>query len=784
MIHVWINRVEELNLTLKGWLSVRCGTCGPSAVGCTDVDWVIQTSLNPCPSWEFGPAQLTLKEDHNVVFEFWGKCDDSPTRPDEITLRCQGKVILEHLEATSSLAERRLPMQPHGGILVVKVGHQRAAMSADGSEPGDWMSMTGCDDKVWSPVHRRQNATAPLPAPEDTQLGLVFHGPEFEPGQLRPRAGAGKPGILGDDHEDAGDPWMGKDPWRHLQTQLQRPPTSTTSSTEKPAADHLELRWQGRAEQQGPAPVPYEGKTTEVEVAMPRSVSTTAVVTGAQVAPTQEPTTVEKAEVAGQSQLDRHLAKLTEALGLEGMQIVYQRLEEAARKSPASASSSYKAPMLDSYKASSSYKASCLYKTPTRTKLPAEPQEPTALASTTQMSMTSPATAPTTQLPGIAAPTAQTPKTQEPTALDSKVIATLYPPPGLEATKKDPKVASPDTAGTTEAKTPSTTSPAATVAGAVEDNLQPLPTLQRPVPFEGNAADVAAEQAAVSVVPPQEPTTVEEAEVAEVAGQSQLVSDLEMLTEALGLQAMQLVYQRLEEVATMSTAFASSSNEAPKLSSPPAEPQETTANAATSATVPLAPTTQMSMMSAAAPTTQPDTQPESIWREHGPIGRELSTPEFWEVSASTLVFHDIVPVFAKCLVYHWDLQLDTMTKADRNVAPIHGLGPPGSGRPSRNLSWLVMGYDRRMKSWSSVQRFRATEISSCQKEKADRLLGPVRKIAERVRARETSQTSTWQGELRLDVCTMVETFLRMCSAGVLLHGPMIGYVQLSTIILR
>ena len=615
-------------------------------------------------------------------------------------------------------------MQPHGVILVVEVGwlSKRAAMSTDGSELlGDRMSVTSV---MGSP---RTGKLATSAVSESVEVADK-HQKEVDDDVVR--LSAYSPCQNAKVPASVGDPWRGRDPWRLLltsttSTEAQTPTTMTSSAAtaQRPASEApTQTQESKRSETVEPlltALTPYEGKA--MKVATPRIVSTT-------VAPNQEPTTVEEAVAA---------SSLSEA--------------------------------------------------PT---LSAEPQNP--VASTTQTSTTSamsPKTSPpTTHPPGLAAPT-QTSTTREPSALDPKnaaVLATVHPPGLAASTIHPPFIA----AAQTQTPTVTATSSAATILCP----LLPLPTWQPPAPNEAKAIKVAtlttvattavvahAEQPPVSVAPTLESTTVEEAEV---ATETQRGINLALLGEALGEKAMEIVYQHLEKLAK--NAEASLSPEAPMSS---AEPRNPTANAATPPR-PVASTTKMSTMFAAAPiqTSSMSVAAEEIQRRADGtlVGQGFTPAEFWEVCNCSVVFDDIVRVSARCLAYPWNRQLNAMTRAgchNQSCGGLHGLGSPGSGCPGTNLSWLVMGYNRKLETWSEEQWFmNASTSKTCQMDKADRLLDPVCKITARVRA-ETSQTSTWQGELRLNVCIMVETFLRLCSAGMLLHGPMIGYVWLSATVL-
>ena len=160
------------------------------------------------------------------------------------------------------------------------------------------------------------------------------------------------------------------------------------------------------------------------------------------------------------------------------------------------------------------------------------------------------------------------------------------------------------------------------------------------------------------------------------------------------------------------------------------------------------------------------------------LGQGFSAADFLTVSTSGHVFNDIVYVWARSLSYEWPDQLDALTRACHSSSK-HGLGPIQHPWPPENLSWLSMGYDRVAQGWSERQRFCSTgRLTNAQKEKAERLIGPVRMITARVQG-ETSLTTSVLNELRFNVCTMVETFLGMCIEGFVLHGPLLGYARLS-----
>ena len=163
-------------------------------------------------------------------------------------------------------------------------------------------------------------------------------------------------------------------------------------------------------------------------------------------------------------------------------------------------------------------------------------------------------------------------------------------------------------------------------------------------------------------------------------------------------------------------------------------------------------------------------------------GQGFTTADFQKVCTSSLAFNDLVTVQAKAFAYRWPEQLDALTK-EGGSSLRHGLGSCGAGQASTNLSWMAMGFDRKAETWSENQRFSNPDaLTTAQRAKARRLLEPVRgvatQVAASVRSATTSETSaSWQQELRLSACTMVETFLRLCSDGFLLHGPMLGYVR-------
>lgn len=158
-------------------------------------------------------------------------------------------------------------------------------------------------------------------------------------------------------------------------------------------------------------------------------------------------------------------------------------------------------------------------------------------------------------------------------------------------------------------------------------------------------------------------------------------------------------------------------------------------------------------------------------------GQDFTPSDFLKVSTSRETFSDIVFVGARSLAYCWKDQLDAMIRPDGSSLK-HGLGvySNSSPWPAENMSWLCMGYDRRAKGWSDNQCFQSA-LNSGQIQSAERLLDAVRKIVADVKTEvETSPLSTFMDELRFNVVTMVEQFLQKCQEGVMLHGPLLGYV--------